>query len=151
MPRLRGPIRPQAEKQRKKGLFSKFRKRNLKDPGVTVGVGGHGSPVYRAILSDSWRQDQYQSKDTIILKLTNMLGAVYMMGGRVYTVTSRWDVFSVGTGGKQTYFTPAPWSFFMWPVIHSLMLGGCIYQFSHQGSNVLIDQPSSGSSSLIWW
>ncbi|KAF8551162.1 hypothetical protein OG21DRAFT_1513135 [Imleria badia] len=64
-----------------------------------------------------------------------------MMGWNVYTASrSSWDVYYTGLGDKQTYFTPAPWSFVIWPVIHFLILGGCIYQFSHQGSSIFVDQ-----------
>ena len=61
-----------------------------------------------------WRHSVEPS--LLFLQLTNILGTVFMMGGRVHTATPCWDGFSVGTGGKQIYFTPAPWSFLMWYV-----------------------------------
>ncbi|KAI6125037.1 hypothetical protein EDD16DRAFT_1559480 [Pisolithus croceorrhizus] len=59
------------------------------------------------------------------------------MGGNVYTVISPWDVYY---SGKETYFTPASWSFFIWPLIHMLILGTCIYQFSGRGKEVIIER-----------
>lgn len=59
------------------------------------------------------------------------------MGGNVYTVISPWDVYY---SGKETYFTPAPWSFFVWPLIHMLIIGTCIYQFSGRGKEVIIER-----------
>lgn len=46
-------------------------------------------------------------------QLANIVGAIFVMGGNVYTVISPWDVYY---SGKETYFTPAPWSFFVWYV-----------------------------------
>ncbi|KAL4066929.1 hypothetical protein V8B97DRAFT_1917110 [Scleroderma yunnanense] len=73
----------------------------------------------------------------LLLKLANIVGAMFVMGGNVYTVISPWDVYY---SGKETYFTPAPWSFFVWPLIHMLILGTCIYQFSGRGKEVIIER-----------
>ncbi|KAN0078011.1 hypothetical protein V8E55_010068 [Tylopilus felleus] len=123
MPRLRGSIFP--EKWRKKGSFSKSRKQN-KSPSVDVAHEGQN----------------HNASDPLVeirtaVSCANILVTLYMVGA---TVPSRWIIPYAGIVGKQTYFTPAPWSFLMWPLIHSLMLGGCIYQFSSRGSYVFIDQ-----------
>ncbi|KAF8129878.1 hypothetical protein EV363DRAFT_1219731 [Boletus edulis] len=123
MRRLRRSILP--EKQRKKGFFSKIRKRN-KDP-----TNNHASSdnavgaVEESHASNDWHR---------LLQLINILCTLYVVGRHVYTMTFRWGVFYPS---KQTYFTPAPWAFYMWPVIHVLMLGNCIYRFSYQGSSIL--------------
>lgn len=89
------------------------------------------------------------------LQIANVVGAVCIMGGNVYTVISPWDVYY---SGRETYFTPAPWSFFIWwvtnadgiarhsanfpprPLIHMLILGTCIYQFSARGKEIILDR-----------
>ncbi|KAG6372444.1 hypothetical protein JVT61DRAFT_7541 [Boletus reticuloceps] len=125
MRRLRRSVLP--EKQRKKGFFSKIRKRN-KDP--TVEVDNHASSDNAVGVEESHAfNDWYR-----LLQLINILCTLYMVGRHVYTITFRWGVFYPG---KQTYFTPAPWAFYTWPVIHVLMLGNCIYQFSHQERSIL--------------
>jgi len=73
----------------------------------------------------------------LLLKIANIVGAIFVMGGNVYTVISPWDVYYTG---KETYFTPAPWSFFIWPLIHMLILGTCVYQFSGRGKEVILDK-----------
>ncbi|KAI6024841.1 hypothetical protein PISMIDRAFT_248788 [Pisolithus microcarpus 441] len=73
----------------------------------------------------------------LVLKVANIIGAIFVMGGNVYTVISPWDVYY---SGKETYFTPASWSFFIWPLIHMLILGTCIYQFSGRGKEVIIER-----------
>jgi len=71
------------------------------------------------------------------LKIANVIGAIFVMGGNVYTVISPWDVYYTG---RETYFTPAAWSFFIWPLIHMLILGTCIYQFSARGKEIILDR-----------
>ena len=46
-----------------------------------------------------------------LAQIANIVGAIFVMGGNVYTVISPWDVYYTG---RETYFTPASWSFFIW-------------------------------------
>lgn len=78
------------------------------------------------------------------------------MGGNIYSVVSPWDVYY---SGKETYFTPAAWSFFIWyvchgirftdslplsrptrPVIHMLIICTCLYQFSGRGREIILER-----------
>ncbi|KAG9315234.1 hypothetical protein JVU11DRAFT_4368 [Chiua virens] len=59
------------------------------------------------------------------------------MGGNVYTIISPWDVYYTG---RETYMTPEPWAFFIWPLIHMLILGTCIYQFSGRGKDIILER-----------
>ncbi|KAI6042546.1 hypothetical protein EDC04DRAFT_2866738 [Pisolithus marmoratus] len=81
--------------------------------------------------------NQNNWRNHLLLKVANIIGAIFVMGGNVYTVISPWDVYF---SGKETYFTPASWSFFVWPLIHMLILGTCIYQFSGRGKEVIIER-----------
>jgi hypothetical protein len=56
------------------------------------------------------------------------------LGSNIYT-------FASGStyGGKETYITPAPWAFLIWSLIHLLLLGTIIYQFTAAGKSVVID------------
>lgn len=41
--------------------------------------------------------------------------------------------------GRESYFTPAPWAFGIWTLIHLLLLGTIIYQFTASGKAVVVD------------
>ncbi|KAH7884371.1 hypothetical protein F5I97DRAFT_1937823 [Phlebopus sp. FC_14] len=82
-------------------------------------------------------QNQNHWSNHLLLKIANIVGAIFVMGGNVYTVISPSDVYYTG---KETYFTPAPWSFFVWPLIHMLILGTCIYQFSGRGREIILER-----------
>lgn len=84
---------------------------------------------FRRAPNNSW-------SDHLLLKLANIAGALFVMGANGYTVISPLDVYYTG---KETYFTPAPWAYFLWPVIHLLVLGTCTYQFSGRGKELIID------------
>jgi len=59
------------------------------------------------------------------------------LGSNIYTVASPQAVYG---NIKQTYFTPANWAFFAWSIIHLLLLGTVIYQFtSAHAKAVVID------------
>ncbi|EGN98822.1 hypothetical protein SERLA73DRAFT_181484 [Serpula lacrymans var. lacrymans S7.3] len=77
----------------------------------------------------SWRDD-------ILLKLCNVIIYVLFMGANAYTVLSPKDIYYTS---KETYFTPAPWAYFIWALIHLLLLGTIIYQFTRPGKQIIID------------
>jgi hypothetical protein len=75
-------------------------------------------------------------KDGILLKIINVLVYLFFLGSNVYTVSTPGNIYY---GAKQTYFTPAPWAFAIWSLIHLLLLGTIIYQFFPRGKHVIID------------
>ncbi|KAF8170250.1 hypothetical protein K438DRAFT_217388 [Mycena galopus ATCC 62051] len=79
-------------------------------------------------MSDSWT-------DGIALKIVNVLVYWLFLGSNIYTYASGTTYY----GGKETYLTPAPWAFLIWSLIHLLLLGTIIYQFTAAGKGVVID------------
>ena len=78
-----------------------------------------------------------QWKDGILLKIVNVLVYILFLGSNIYTVASPHSVYA---NIKQTYFTPASWAFLAWSIIHFLLLGTVIYQFtSIHAKTVIID------------
>jgi uncharacterized membrane protein len=76
-------------------------------------------------------------KDGILLKIVNVLVYLFFLGSNLYTVASPSGIYS---NIKQTYLTPANWSFLLWSLIHLLLLGTVIYQFtSAHAKAVIID------------
>jgi hypothetical protein len=47
----------------------------------------------------------------LAFQLANIAGVLFVMGANGYSVISPLDVYYTG---KETYFTPAPWAFFLW-------------------------------------
>jgi len=80
-----------------------------------------------SIMADSWR-------DGILLKVLNVIVYILFLGLNISTVPG-----GVYTQAKQTYITPAPWAFLIWSLIHLLLLGTVIYQFTPEGKKVIID------------
>jgi hypothetical protein len=79
-----------------------------------------------------------QWKDGILLKVVNVFVYLFFLGSNVYTIVSPdRDVYA---NIKQTYFTPSNWAFFAWSIIHFLLLGTIVYQFtSVHAKTVIID------------
>jgi hypothetical protein len=75
-------------------------------------------------------------QDGIFLKVVNILAYLFLAGSNIYTVAG--PKYPYGTG-KETYVTPAPYAFYIWTVIHLLLLGYIIYQFFPAGKKVIID------------
>ncbi|EJD54287.1 hypothetical protein AURDEDRAFT_109989 [Auricularia subglabra TFB-10046 SS5] len=76
-------------------------------------------------------------KDGIFLKIVNVIVYLVFLGSNVYTVagpTGGWHHY-----GRETYITPAWWAFYIWTVIHLLLLGFVIYQFFPDGKRVVVD------------
>jgi len=78
-------------------------------------------------MADSWR-------DGIVLKVTNVIVYFVFLGLNISTFPE-----GVYTQGKETYITPSPWAFLIWSLIHLLLLGTIIYQFTPEGKKVIID------------
>ncbi|KAJ7128926.1 hypothetical protein C8R43DRAFT_1026385 [Mycena crocata] len=79
-------------------------------------------------MSSSW-------KDGIFLKVVNVLVYFVFLGSNIYTIASG----TTDYGGKETYVTPAPWAFLIWSIIHLLLLGTIVHQFTAAGKAVIID------------
>lgn len=70
--------------------------------------------------------------DGIVLKIVNIVLFATQLGGNVYSFT--------GEYGKQTYITPAAYAYYVWSLIHLLLLGFVIYQFFDSGKKLIIDK-----------
>jgi hypothetical protein len=81
------------------------------------------------MANDSW-------KDDILLKVVNILAYVFLAGSNIATVVGPQNPYG---SGKETYITPAPYAFYVWGVIHLLLLGYVIYQFTPAGKRTIID------------
>lgn len=78
-----------------------------------------------------------QWREGLLLKITNVVVYLLFLGSNIYTVASPQSIYG---NIKQTYFTPANWAFFAWSLIHLLLLGTIIYQFtSAHAKAVVID------------
>ncbi|KAF8585774.1 hypothetical protein K439DRAFT_1409679 [Ramaria rubella] len=75
-------------------------------------------------------------KDGIFLKIVNVIVYFVFLGSNVYTVATPEGVYRLG---KETYFTPASYSFAIWSLIHLLLLGAIVYQFFDAGKRTIID------------
>lgn len=78
----------------------------------------------------------YTWKDGILLKIVNIIVYFLFLGSNIYTVAGPSDIYYTG---KETYLTPAPWAFLIWTVIHLLLLGTIIYQFTENGHRTIIE------------
>jgi hypothetical protein len=74
--------------------------------------------------------------DCIVLKIINILVYFLFLGSNIYTVAAPHDIYYVG---KATYVTPAPWAFLIWTLVHLLLLGTIVFQFTEPGKKVIID------------
>jgi len=74
--------------------------------------------------------------DDILLKLINIVVYFAFLGSNIYTIAAPHDIYY---SGKETYITPAPWAFLIWTLIHLLLLGTIVYQFTAAGKKVIID------------
>ncbi|KAH9055881.1 hypothetical protein EDB83DRAFT_2391693 [Lactarius deliciosus] len=75
-------------------------------------------------------------KDDISLKVINVLVYLLFLGSNISTIFVPSDIYFKG---KETYITPSPWAFLIWSLIHLLLLGTVVYQFTPDGKKVIID------------
>jgi hypothetical protein len=80
-------------------------------------------------MAESW-------KDDIALKIVNVLVYLLFLGSNISTIFVPSDIYFKG---KETYITPSPWAFLIWSLIHLLLLGTIVYQFTPDGKKVIID------------
>ncbi|KAF8310635.1 hypothetical protein DL93DRAFT_2212310 [Clavulina sp. PMI_390] len=74
--------------------------------------------------------------DSIGLKIANILAYLLLTLTKLYALAGA--PYQFGTG-KQTYVTPALGVFWIWAVIHLLLFGYIIYQFTANGKKTIID------------
>lgn len=67
-------------------------------------------------------------KDNLVLKISNIFAFLFFTGSNVYGAL---PPFFEGT--HPHYLTPEPWIYGVWGIIHALLLGMLIYQFSETG------------------
>ncbi|TFL04807.1 hypothetical protein BDV98DRAFT_562866 [Pterulicium gracile] len=80
-------------------------------------------------MANSWT-------DGILLKVVNIIVYLLFLSSNIYSITSPSNTYY---NVKETYITPAPWSLWIWSLIHLLLLGTVIYQFFAKGKEVIID------------
>jgi hypothetical protein len=80
-------------------------------------------------MSSSW-------KDGILLKIVNIIVYLLFLSSNIYSVAAPANTYY---NVKETYITPAPWSLWIWSLIHLLLLGTVIYQFFDGGKSVIVD------------
>jgi len=82
-------------------------------------------------MSDTW-------KDGILLKLVNIGCFILFLSSNIYAVAGPENGGGYASG-KETYFTPAEYAFWIWSLIHILLLGYVVYQFFPSGKRTIID------------
>ena len=76
-----------------------------------------------------------QWREGLFLKIVNVAAYLLFLGSSIYAAISPLDMYG---NIKQTYFTPAIWAFFAWPIIHLFLLGTIIYQFTSADAKALV-------------
>ncbi|KAH9037464.1 hypothetical protein EDB85DRAFT_1936226 [Lactarius pseudohatsudake] len=69
-------------------------------------------------------------------QVINVLVYLLFLGSNISTIFVPSDIYFKG---KETYITPSPWAFLIWSLIHLLLLGTIVYQFTPDGKKVIID------------
>ncbi|KZV84730.1 hypothetical protein EXIGLDRAFT_741864 [Exidia glandulosa HHB12029] len=76
-------------------------------------------------------------KDGIFLKIVNVIVYLVLLGSNIFTLAGpEWGYHHYA---RDTYFTPAWWSWYIWSAIHLLLFGFIIYQFFPEGKRTIID------------
>jgi uncharacterized membrane protein len=74
--------------------------------------------------------------DGIALKVVNVITYILFLSSNIYAVAGPTDVYG---HAKETYLTPSSWVFGIWSIIHLLLLGTVIYQFTENGKKTIVD------------
>jgi len=77
--------------------------------------------------------------DGIILKVVNIIVYAVSLGSNVYSVAGPEDMYG---SSKTTYITPSYYAFYVWSLIHLLLLGTLIFQFTPRGTEIIINSIS---------
>jgi hypothetical protein len=76
-----------------------------------------------------------QWREGLPLKIINIAVYFLFLGSNIYTLTTPHAVYG---SLKETYFSPAVWAYFAWSIIHLLLLGTIIYQFTSIHAKVVV-------------
>jgi len=87
-----------------------------------------------------------QWKEGLLLKIVNVIVYLFFLGSNIYTIASPHPIYG---NIKETYFSPAIWAFFAWSVIHFLLLGTVIYQFTSAHAKAVIIDGISWSFPIV--
>lgn len=74
--------------------------------------------------------------DGLLIKLANIAIFVVSLGSNVYSVAGPEDMYG---SSKVTYITPSYYAFYVWSLVHLLLLGTMFYQFTERGKSIIID------------
>ncbi len=80
-------------------------------------------------------------RENLPLKIVNVLAYLFFLSSNAYSSLSP-SSYSTGgryssAGSMETYVTPSPWIFLVWPLIHTLLLGMVILQFFPSGHSIV--------------
>lgn len=94
------------------------------------------------LSSSKSRATKMAWREGLLFKIVNVGSYSLFSWSNYYAIASPHSVYG---NIKQTYFTPAVWAFFAWPIVHFLLLGTIIYQFtSAHAKATVIDR-------ISWW
>ncbi|RXK41057.1 hypothetical protein M231_01688 [Tremella mesenterica] len=74
--------------------------------------------------------------DGLLIKVVNIIVYAASLGSNVYSVAGPEDMYG---SSKVTYVTPSSWAFWLWTLIHLLLLGTMIFQFTTRGQEIIVD------------
>ena len=69
-------------------------------------------------------------------QLANIVVFLFSLGSNVYSVAGPENMYG---SQKETYLTPAPMAFWVWSLVHLLLLGTMFFQFTQRGKEIIID------------
>ncbi|KAK1923179.1 hypothetical protein DB88DRAFT_494110 [Papiliotrema laurentii] len=74
--------------------------------------------------------------DGILIKIANIIVFAVSLGSNVYSVAGPDDMYG---SSKTTYITPSYYAFYVWSLIHLLLLGTMVFQFTTRGKEIIVD------------
>ena len=85
-------------------------------------------------------------------QLANIVVFLFSLGSNVYSVAGPDNMYastkvslarcsrdSMLTQVQETYLTPAPMAFWVWSLVHLLLLGTMFFQFTERGKEIVVD------------
>jgi len=70
------------------------------------------------------------------IQLANIVVFLFSLGSNVYSVAGPENMYG---SQKETYLTPAPMAFWVWSLVHLLLLGTMFFQFTERGKEIIVD------------
>lgn len=74
--------------------------------------------------------------DGLPIKVANIVVFLFSLGSNVYSVAGPDNMYG---SSKEVYITPAPMAFWVWSLIHLLLLGTMFFQFTERGKEIIVD------------